>query len=403
VYSSLILTLACCLLGYLILVMGGLVSGYSWVPGSELDTWIPQPWPQEHTDERGRVLSYQDASGRWQNPWMKDRPSPAAFFYDWFIAGQDESGIPSQAKLDETLPVKEPFWMNTSNFVAANARLTWLGHATVLAEVDGAVILTDPIFSPRASAVQFAGPKRYRRPACRVKELPKLTAVLISHNHYDHLDLNSVRTLAELQPNISWFVPMGMGDWLRDNTPIPKVKVRELVWWDEVELEREEGNNLSVVFTPANHWCKRTLTDDNMTLWGSWAVLGPNHKFWFGGDTAYCEAFAQIGEQYGPFDIAAIPIGAYQPNWFMKYQHVHPGEALLIHKDIKSRRSLGIHWGTFKLTTEHYLEPPVLLTSVINRSELDSKAFVTTDIGGSIVGVAEPLDQSLPPPPKVST
>ena len=122
-----------------------------------------------------------------------------------------------------------------------------------------------------------------------------------------------------------------------------------------------------MVFTPANHWCKRSIADDNKCLWGSWAVIGPNKRFYFAGDTGYCEEFEKIGSQLGPFDMAAIPIGAYQPNWFMKYQHVHPGEAVEIHKDIKSKKSLGIHWGTFMLTTEYYLEPPVLLTSFMNR------------------------------------
>ena len=136
-------------------------------------------------------------------------------------------------------------------------------------------------------------------------------------------------------------------------------------------------------------------------LWGSWAVIGPRTRFWFGGDTGYCEAFKQIGDKYGPFDMAAIPIGAYQPNWFMKYQHVHPGmcyhpksdvgpkiiiagEAVEIHKDIRSNKSIGIHWGTFKLTTENYLEPPSLLTTFLNKSDMDTKEFIAIDIGDSL-------------------
>ena len=120
-------------------------------------------------------------------------------------------------------------------------------------------------------------------------------------------------------------------------------------------------------------------------LWGSWAVLGPKTRFWFGGDTGYCEAFKQIGDKYGPFDIAAIPIGNYQPNWFMKYQHVHPGEAVEIHKDIKSKKSIGIHWGTLKmLSTENYLQPPALLTRFLKKNNLDTKEFVVINIGDNI-------------------
>ena len=349
------------------------------VVGAELDIFYPPPWPSEHTDSEGRPLAYQE-DGRFQNPWMKDRPSPIKFFKSWFF-GSDDSNIPSTRLLEETLPVKSPVWLS-ENFSVSEARLTWLGHATVLAEIDHFTILTDPMFSERASIVQFAGPKRYTAPACKVSELPNITAVVISHNHYDHLDINTVSKLARLQPNIQWFVPAGLGKWMLDNTEARPETVRELTWWQEVELE--EAGGLRFVFTPANHWCKRGLSDDNKVLWGSWAVLGPSKRFWFGGDTGYCEAFKHIGDTYGPFDLAAIPIGAYQPNWFMKYQHVHPGEAVEVHKDIQSRKSLGIHWGTFKLTTENYLEPPALLNTFLNRSGLESDVFVTTDIGTSI-------------------
>ena len=308
------------LLSLLVVVIMG--SGMSNVPTADLDNWAPAPWPQEHHDEEGKVTPFLE-DGRFANPWMKDRPSVLSFFATWFF-GDDDSNIPGKAQLSETLPVKTPAWVNDSNvsYVAGDARVTWLGHASVLAEVDGLTILTDPIFSDRASAVQFAGPKRYTRPPCKVKELPAISAVVISHSHYDHLDLNTVSSLAKLQPNINWFVPMGMAQWFLDNTVVTKEKVKEMTWWQEEPLM---GSQLKMVFTPSNHWCKRTVGDDNKMLWGSWAVLGPKTRFWFGGDTGYCEAFKQIGDKYGPFDLAAIPIGAYQPNWFMKYQHVHPG------------------------------------------------------------------------------
>jgi len=314
---------------------------------------------------------------------MNERPSPARFFLSWFT-GPDESNIPSPAQLSETLPVKAPVWLSDPNFTMSNARLTWIGHATTLAEIEGSAILTDPMFSARASAVQFAGPKRYTAAACKVKELPPLAAVLVSHNHYDHLDLGSVSRLAELQPNTSWFVPAGMAQWLKDNTMVSGDKVHEMTWWQEEHLE---GTNIKIVFTPANHWCKRSVADDNQMLWGSFAVIGQTKRFFFAGDTGYCEAFKQIGEKYGPFDLAAIPIGAYQPNWFMKYQHVHPGEAVEIHKDIGSKKSLGIHWGTFKMCkTTHYMEPPSLLNTFLKKSGLAGSVFVTTYIGGSVEG-----------------
>ncbi|XP_023323041.1 N-acyl-phosphatidylethanolamine-hydrolyzing phospholipase D [Eurytemora carolleeae] len=172
-----------------------------------------------------------------------------------------------------------------------------------------------------------------------------------------------------------------MKSWMRTNTGVSENNVFEMDWWEERKLS---NSDVKIVFTPANHWCKRSVSDDNTVLWGSWSVIGPNNSFWFGGDTAYSEAFKQIGEKYGPFSMAAIPIGAYQPNWFMKYQHVHPGEAVEIHKDVKSQKSLGIHWGTFKLTVENYLEPPKLLDTYLNNNNIPTDDFVTVNIGGSV-------------------
>jgi len=353
------------------------------IQGSDLEIWQPPPWPPEHTDKEGKVQAFKEG-GRFQNPWMNGRPSVSRLFFSKLTC-QGASNNPGPAEQAAgTPPVKSPVWLSDSNFTVSNARLTWLGHATVLAEIDGSAILTDPVFSARASAVKFAGPKRYKAAPCQVKDLPLLAAVLVSHNHYDHLDLHSVSRLAELQPNISWFVPEGMAQWLKDNTMVSSEKVHEMTWWQEHQLE---GTDVKIVFTPANHWCKRSVSDDNQMLWGSFAVIGPTKKFWFGGDTGYCEAFKQIGQKYGPFDLAAIPIGNYQPNWFMKYQHVHPGEAVEIHKDIASKKSLGIHWGTFKmLSTENYLEPPALLDTFLTKSGLERSVFVTTEIGGSVDG-----------------
>ena len=349
----------------------------------DLPIFSPNPWPSEHHDKEGKVLPFQE-NGRYINPWMKDRPSPAKFFISRKI-GPNNLNIPrSKTELDEKLPVHPPPWMpDPGNFRPTRARVTWLGHATILAEVDGQTVLCDPLFSDRASAVQFAGPQRYRPPPCGVTDLPHISAVVISHNHYDHLDLNTVKTLVKLQPNIVWFVPMGTGQWMKDNTVVQKDKVKEMTWWQEEELDETQ---LRIVMTPANHWCKRGIGDDNKMLWGSWAVMGPTTRFWFGGDTGYCEAFKQIGDKFGPFDLAAIPIGNYQPNWFMKYQHVHPGEAVEIHKDIRSRKSIGIHWGTYKFwSTENYLEPPSVLPTLLSRSGLNTKEFFTIHSGESFI------------------
>jgi len=227
--------------------------------------YSPEPWPKEHTDSEGTVEAYQE-NGRWQNPWAKEKPSPIGFFWQ-AVTGQRRAVIPSQEELDKTLPVLEPVWNQTP----ANARMTWLGHASLLAEVDGHTILTDPIFSHRASMVQFAGPPRYRPAACTAKDLPKLSAVVISHTHYDHLDLQSVRDIATLQPECEFFVPCGLQGWMVGNTTATKDRVHEMTWWEERKLN---NSAVKIVFTPANHWCKRTATDDNKVLWGSWAIIG---------------------------------------------------------------------------------------------------------------------------------
>lgn len=365
--------IAVCLWSLVLLPIMGPSLSRAWQPAENFSLYQPPPWPQNHTDQEGKVQPVL-VNGRFENFWSKDKANPLGFFLEWFT-GNDESNIPSSSELDTTLPVTRPSWESVSN-----ARMTWLGHASVLAEVDGAAILTDPIFSQRAAPFQFVGPKRYRPAACQVADLPPLSAVVISHTHYDHLDLNSVRDIAKQQPKCQFFVPKGLKSWMTSYTSAGEDRVHELSWWEERKLSED----ITVAFTPSNHWCKRGAGDDNQVLWGSWTVVGPKTSFWFGGDTAYCEAFKQIGDKYGPFTMAAIPIGAYQPNWFMKFAHVHPGEAVEIHKDIRSNKSLGIHWGTFKLTTEFYLEPPRLLSQYLEQNNLTADEFVTVNIGESV-------------------
>ena len=246
--------------------------------------------------------------------------------------------------MDETLPIVKPDF----NFSKDELSVTWIGHATVLVRIDGITVLTDPVFSDRASPYQFVGPLRYRRAAVTVDELPAIDAVVISHNHYDHLDSGSVESLNDrFGSDLQWFVPLGLKQWMTD---MGCVNVYESEWWQHSSLPNKP--NYQFILTPAQHWSRRGLTDMNEVLWGSWTVQTPNKKFFFAGDTGYCPAFKQIGQKYGPFDVSAIPIGAYDPKWVMSSQHVDPEEAVQIHEDIKSKFSFGIHWGTFTLTNE---------------------------------------------------
>ncbi|XP_054910576.1 N-acyl-phosphatidylethanolamine-hydrolyzing phospholipase D isoform X2 [Poeciliopsis prolifica] len=283
--------------------------------------------------------------------------------------------------LDSELPVLEPYFVQNPDALDSHAgmRVTWLGHATVLVEMEGVNILTDPIFSQRASFLQFVGPKRYRGPPCTVEQLPRIDAVLISHSHYDHLDAGSVASLnARFGGELRWFVPLGLMDWL---AKMGCENVMELDWWEENCIPGHD--NVTFVCTPSQHWSKRTAWDDNRSLWGSWSVLGPNHRFFFAGDTGYCPSFQEIGRRFGPFDLAAIPIGAYLPRDVMKGQHVDPEEAVQIHQDLQAKQSVAIHWGTFALAYEHYLEPPVRLREALEQRGLKPESFFTLHHGES--------------------
>lgn len=273
-------------------------------------------------------------------------------------------------------------------FIHANAgaaqqpAVTWVGHATVLAQLGGLNLLTDPIFSERASPVAFAGPRREQPPGLGLHQLPTIDAVLVSHNHYDHLDLPSCRALAD-QPGGGplFVVPLGLADWFRRRG---LRRVVELDWWQAHTLA-----GVDLVLVPAQHWSARGLNDRMKTLWGGFAVLAPDCHLFFAGDTGYSRDFTRIREHFadrqadGGFDIALLPIGAYEPRWFMKDQHVNVEEALKIHADVGARRSLGVHWGTFELTDEALDEPPRQLAQQRAARGLPDDAFFTLPIGGT--------------------
>ena len=263
-------------------------------------------------------------------------------------------------------------------FIQSNARapvmqpaITWIGHATMLVQADGLHVLTDPIFSERASPVQFLGPKRAQAPGLTFDQLPPVDVVLISHNHYDHLDKNTVLALANrAQAATLFLVPLGLKAFF-DDLGISNVK--ELDWWDSVSVKGVEFN-----FTPVQHWSARGLGDRNKTLWGGWAVFGPATHWYFSGDTGYSQDFVDTQKRFadrqtpakgGGFDIALIPVGAYEPRWFMKEQHVNPSEALQIHQDLRAKRSVGVHWGTFSLTDEPLDQPPKDLAAALRERD----------------------------------
>jgi L-ascorbate metabolism protein UlaG (beta-lactamase superfamily) len=260
--------------------------------------------------------------------------------------------------------------------------VTWIGRATALVRIGRTNVLTDPHFSERASPVQWAGPRRWQPPALRIDELPRIDVVLISHNHYDHLDEDSVRALAAQPGGPPLFVvPLGVERWLAG---VGIDNVRALDWWDSLR-----AGEVTVHLTPVQHWSRRTLADTNATLWGGFVVEGDSHgaprRVFFSGDTGYSPRhFAEIGSRFGRFDLALLPIGAYEPRWFMRAQHVDPEEAVRIHRDLGARVSVGIHWGTFQLTDEPLDQAASDLAAAREKHGLGDGEFVTLRHGQTL-------------------
>ncbi len=259
---------------------------------------------------------------------------------------------------------------------AAGARITatFIGQASFLLQLDGVNILTDPIFSQRASPLGFAGPKRVRDPGIRFDELPPIDLVLLSHNHYDHMDLPSLRRLAE---RFDPLVLTGLG-----NAPYLAKRgvanVIDLDWWDAVRF----GSGLAITFVPAQHWSKRSLFDRRRTLWGGFVIQG-SARVYFAGDTGYPAQFRAIRTRLGAPDLALLPIGAYEPRWFMGLQHMNPDEAVRAHLDLGARVSLAMHFGTFRLTNEAIDAPLEALAQARLTHGVPPDAFRVLDFGES--------------------
>lgn len=226
-------------------------------------------------------------------------------------------------------------------------RVTWLGHSTSLVEIDGQVILTDPMFSERASPFTFMGPKRFSiAPPIELADLPDIDVVLISHDHYDHLDYPSIKALTHRTS--SFLVPLGVGGHL-ERWGVPKSKIVELDWWEE-----HTHGELTLVATPARHFSGRWLVR-NKTLWASWVIQGKRQRVFFGGDSGYFDGFKQIGEQYGPFELTLLESGAYNEAW--SEIHMMPEETVQAHLDLQGQVLLPIHWGQFNLAMHAWTEP----------------------------------------------
>jgi L-ascorbate metabolism protein UlaG (beta-lactamase superfamily) len=253
-----------------------------------------------------------------------------------------------------------------------NIQLTWVGHATFLIQVAGMNILTDPMWSERASPVSWLGPKRHAWPGIRFEDLPRIDVVLISHTHYDHLDRPTILRLGNVP---KYVVPERLGTWFK-NEKITNVV--ELPWWSKIALQA-----ITIYAVPAKHWSKRWLFRNEGEIgWGGYIIESPAGMIYFAGDTGYhSEYFKEIGKRFAKIDIGLIPIGAYFPREVFGNYHIDPREALEVHKEVGAKQSIGMHWGVFRLTQEPLAEPPMLLAKERETLRISPREFLIMKIG----------------------
>jgi N-acyl-phosphatidylethanolamine-hydrolysing phospholipase D len=252
-------------------------------------------------------------------------------------------------------------------------RLTWIGHSTFLIQHLGRHILTDPIFG-NCQPLPIRSLRRAVPPGISLGDLPRISDVLISHSHYDHLDLPTVRAL---ENNAHYWTPEGLSLWFRRKGIHNSAELR---WWNSAVLSGEIG----IHCVPAQHGSGRTPFDRDRSHWCGWVLQSSKRTIYFAGDTGYSPSFTEIGERFGGFDLAMLPIGAYQPRWLMKPVHLNPRDAVQAHLDLKSRLSIACHWGTFKLTDEPLSEPPALLARELALKQVDPADFRVMRVGETI-------------------
>ena len=292
--------------------------------------------------------------GKAQNPVPTDNDWGPANMWETFK--DYRSGHKTEP--DEPPPIVQLARQSFADEPASGLRVTWLGHSSVLVEIDGKVILFDPVFAERASMFSFMGPKRFHPTPISIDELPVLDAVVISHDHYDHLDYEAVKQLAP--KTAAFYVPLGIGAHLEE-WGIPADKIVELDWWEEGKV-----GDIELAACPARHFSGRSVFP-NRTLWASWAVIGPDHRVFFSGDTGQMDLFEKVGERYGPFDVTFIKVGAYGRTW--PDVHIGPNEAIVVNEMVRGQLMMPIHWGTFNLSYHGWTEPAERLIVAAERTD----------------------------------
>jgi len=389
---------------------------------------LPSTTGARPDDELTKTKAWHIKNGRFENPW----PSWSSASPFKIVGGLIKRRVTGKSNNPDTtpptVPVRKPSFL-PSREQNDKIRATWLGHACYYVEFpSGLRVLFDPVFTDRCSPFSWLGPKRYTEQPCKVSEIPIIDAVVISHNHYDHLSHPTITEIAKRHPNCHFLVPLGNKKWF-EGCGIQQCT--ELDWWDEIDfaLTPQQSSSASdakasissagsssalsertiksqISCLPSQHISNRGLTDRAATLWSSWAITSGGKSLYFGGDTGYravpessegeddwsekysdlptCPAFKDIGRLKGPFDLGLIPIGAYMPRWIMSPMHANPRDAVEIFRDTNCKRALGIHWGTWVLTEEDVLEPPRMLRKALAHHSIpETGVFDVCDIGES--------------------
>jgi len=266
-------------------------------------------------------------------------------------------------------------WWQPADLSGRDDRIWWLGHAALLLRIRQRYILIDPALSPRASPLRFAGPLRRTPAPLNIRDLPRLDLVLVSHNHYDHLDTPTVKQIIRRFPQVSFVVPLGLAAWFSRQGAR---KVKQLDWWQSLQID-----DLCIDAVPARHWSMRTPRDRNRSLWCGWVIRSAGLRFWFSGDSGYSDNLLEIATRLGPFNLAALPIGAWAPKWFMASQHMDPDQAVALWRAAGRPLTVPIHWGVFELADESLDVPPAELKRALQRAGEKETRFTAWRIGES--------------------
>jgi len=320
----------------------------------------------------GSLPAHHDPKGGFRNPWPSSQLHGFGSFLKWMVT---RGRRPAAGNTPRSVKTGTP----ADDAAEGGLSVTWIGHSTFLIRAGGMSVLTDPVWSERASPVQFVGPHRYVPPGLSFDELPPIDAVFISHDHYDHLDDTTIRRLIGRFPLVRWFTPLGVGPFFHKRGA---ADVTELDWW-----QSSTSGAISAVCTPAQHFSGRYPWNRNATLWSGWVIgLGARRVF-FAGDTALHPEFADIATRSGPFDMAILPIGAYEPRWFMQAVHMNPEDAVAAYSGIAGVPGndecifIPAHWGTFRLTDEPLDEPPQRLRKSWSEAALPQESLCVLSPG----------------------